>query len=74
MPSGMPGLTQSAARLALALVLVGAPAHTASRVAPTEMFDVYAVRIRIAELTVADDSGSRSYLRQEKNSAAAGPA
>src|SRR5205823_4273376 len=63
----MPGLTHSAARLALAFALVGAPAHTASRVAPPDTFDVYLVGVRVAELTDADDGGSRSYTTRKKD-------
>src|SRR4051794_4171325 len=72
---GMPAPTRSTARLALAFALVGAPAHiatytatyTASRVAPSESFDLYVVGIRIAELAIADDSGSRSYTIRKKD-------
>lgn len=62
-----PGLTRSTARLSLILALVGAPAHGASHVAHTEIFDVYAVGIQFAELTVADHGGSRSYTIRKKD-------
>lgn len=67
MPRDMPGLTRSAARLALPLALIAAPMHTVSRVAPSEMFDVYAAGVRFAELTVAGDGGSRSYTIRKKD-------
>ena len=41
----MPGRTHSAARLALAFALFGAPAQTASRVPPPDAFDVYGRRV-----------------------------
>ena len=63
----MLGFMRSAARLALPLALVAAPAHTAPRVASTEMFDVYAAGIRFAELTVAGDGKSRSYTIRKKD-------
>ena len=63
----MPDRTRSAARLVLAVALVGAPTHTASRVARTEMFDVYFVGIRVAELTIAGDGGSRTYMIRKKD-------
>ena len=63
----MPGLTRSAARLALASALVGGPTHSAARVALPDTFDVYAVGIRIAELTIVDDGGSRSYTIRKKD-------
>jgi uncharacterized protein len=66
----MPELTHSAARLALTFALVGLPAHTTSRVAPPDSFDVYLMGVRIAELTIADDGGSRSYTIRKKDVAA----
>jgi hypothetical protein len=63
----MPRLTHSAARLALAFALFGAPAHTASRVASLDSFDVYIAGVRVAELTVTDDGGSRSFTIRKKD-------
>lgn len=60
-------LAHSATWLALPLALVGAPAHMASRAARTEVFDVYFVGIRVAELTVADNGRSRSYSIRKKD-------
>jgi putative CocE/NonD family hydrolase len=63
----MPGRTYSAARLGLALALVGAQAHTSPRVALPDFFDVYIVGVRFAELTIADNAGSRSYTIRKKD-------
>ena len=63
----MPGPTDSAVRLVLTLALVGAPARTASRAAPSDSFDVYYVGVRVAELTVAKDGPSRSYTIRKKD-------
>jgi putative CocE/NonD family hydrolase len=63
----MPGPAHLAARVALGFALVSARPHTASRVAPPDSFDLYVVGIRIAELTIADDGGSRSYTIRKKD-------
>src|ERR1043166_816590 len=63
----MPGLTHSAARLAVVVALAGAPAHTTSRVTPPDTFDVYLVGVRIAELTVVDNGASRASTIRKKD-------
>ena len=61
----MPGPIDSAGSLALAFALAGA--HTASRIAPADSFDIYVVGVRIAELTVTDHGASRSYTIRKKD-------
>src|SRR3954470_9139845 len=63
----MPARSRSLARVALAFTFFAAPGHTAPRAAASESFDVYAVGIRIAELTIADAGGSRSYTIRKKD-------
>jgi putative CocE/NonD family hydrolase len=63
----MPRLTSAALHLALVIALTGAAAHTTLPAAPAETFDVYIVGVRIAELTVADVGGSRSYTIRKKD-------
>jgi len=60
----MPGPIHSATRLALAVALVR---HAQRRIAPADSFDIYAVGVRIAELTVNDHGGSRSYTIRKKD-------
>src|SRR5215208_34127 len=63
----MTDLMYLAVRLALASALASAPAHTTPRVAPADSFDVYFAGVRFAELTVVDNSGSRSYTIRKKD-------
>jgi putative CocE/NonD family hydrolase len=66
-PRRMHDAIDSAGRLALAFALAGVPAHTASRIAPADSFDIYVVGVRIAELIVTDHGGSRSYTIRKKD-------
>ncbi|HZI40466.1 MAG TPA: hypothetical protein VFD67_02160, partial [Gemmatimonadaceae bacterium] len=63
----MPGPIDLGGRLALAFALAGAPAQTAARITPGDSFDVYAVGVRVAELTVTDHGASRSYTVRKKD-------
>ncbi|MEP6731067.1 MAG: CocE/NonD family hydrolase [bacterium] len=68
----MSGLMQLAARLALGFTLGGAPAHSESGVArsdPFDVYDVYIVGVRVAELTVNDHGASRTYTIRKKDMA-----
>lgn len=51
----------------MAFVLVGAPAQPTSPIAPVDSFDLYAVGVRIAELTVIDHGGARSYTIRKRD-------
>jgi uncharacterized protein len=63
----MPGPIDLGGGVALAVALAGAPAHTAARITPADSFDVYTVGVRVAELTVTDHGGSRSYTVRKKD-------
>ncbi len=63
----MPSPIRSAGRLALIFAFVSASAHGVSRIAPADSFDIYAAGIRIAELTVTERAGSRSYTIRRKD-------
>jgi uncharacterized protein len=63
----MPCPIRSAGRLALALGLLGGLAQPKSRIATVDSFDLYAVGVRVAELTVTDRDGSRTYIVRKKD-------
>ena len=66
----MLGPNRSAGRLAVVFAFVSASTHGVSRIAPADSFDIYAAGIRIAELTVTERGGSRSYTIRTKDLAA----
>lgn len=63
----MPGPIRSAGRLAVAFAFVGASTRGGSRIAPADSFDIYAAGVRIAELTVTERGGLRSYTVRRKD-------
>ena len=63
----MPGPMGSAGRLAVVFAFVNASTQGVLRIAPADSFDIYAAGIRIAELTVTQRGGSRSYTIRRKD-------
>src|SRR4051812_26449808 len=63
----MPGPIRSVGRLALVCACLSASTHGGPRAASADSFDLYAVGVRIAELTVTERGGSRSYTIRKKD-------